>query len=293
MTRTEAGANNAFSTILVSGQEPVIANTSGASFSLVAGTGVSLTTTPESDAVTVSSEVGVPWGELDGSTVTVQNTSENSDTHLKIRPTGTGEFSSVTLSSEPSGSNESLFSASVGNNYSELTASKSGTGVTKPILVSVDGTSVMLIEKTKTTHYTGVTIGKTNVGTPTASDGNVYSGTHNPSFESGTNCTALGVWQGPWMFTRIGSIVTVTGMVLVSATVIGTAFFKVSLPVAANAGSEERLAGVISGPLNPYGSCAGIVRGTSGDIGYAYVEIYIPKEHPYGPICGITFSYLV
>jgi hypothetical protein len=68
MTRTEAGANNAFSTILVSGQEPVIANTSGSSFSLVAGTGVSLTTTPESDSVTVSttpsfSSIAVPGQE--------------------------------------------------------------------------------------------------------------------------------------------------------------------------------------------------------------------------------------
>jgi hypothetical protein len=159
-------------------------------------------------------------------------------------------------------------SVRVGNTHSEISANKTGTGATKPILVSVDGTSTMLIEKTNTTHYTGFTIGKTDVVTPTSADGNVFSGTYTPTLNNMVNISTS-VVEALFLYTRVGDIVTVSGKLEVATTNIGYGNLVLSLPVPSKFTDSMVLRGTVTATKNITGGAVwSVSTGTQATVGF-------------------------
>jgi hypothetical protein len=77
----------------------------------------------------------------------------------------------------------------------------------------------------------GLSISATDVTSPAASDGNVFSGTYTPTqVSTNTNVTAVTYNLASYM--RVGSIVTVSGRVDITATATGNTIVQFSLPIA-------------------------------------------------------------
>jgi maltoporin len=77
----------------------------------------------------------------------------------------------------------------------------------------------------------GLSISATAVTSPAASDGNVFSGTYTPTqVSTNTNVTAVTYNLASYM--RVGSIVTVSGRVDITATATGNTIVQFSLPIA-------------------------------------------------------------
>lgn len=94
----------------------------------------------------------------------------------------------------------------------------------------------------ETTVNSGLTIGRTDVTTPAASDGNVFSGTYTPTLTNTTNVASSTAAACQYM--RVGSVVTVSGVVTVIATTANTAFIiGFSLPIASNITAGRQCAG--------------------------------------------------
>jgi len=80
ITGISGGSTNSFSTILVSGQANVIANTSTSPLTLVAGSGISITTVGTSNTITFSSTGGFSGGTIPNQLIVSNTTSSNSNT---------------------------------------------------------------------------------------------------------------------------------------------------------------------------------------------------------------------
>jgi Major tropism determinant N-terminal domain len=80
ITGISGGSTNSFSTILVSGQPNVIANTSTSPLTLVAGSGISITTVGTSNTITFSSTGGFSGGTIPNQLIVSNTTSSNSNT---------------------------------------------------------------------------------------------------------------------------------------------------------------------------------------------------------------------
>lgn len=71
-------------------------------------------------------------------------------------------------------------------------------------------------------------------GTPAA------SGTYTPTITAGTNISSPSLTgSGDWSYSRVGTVVTVSGSLTASVTLAGGGNFKVSLPIASNFGSSS------------------------------------------------------
>lgn len=90
----------------------------------------------------------------------------------------------------------------------------------------------------------GFSIARTGITSPTANDGNVYSGTYTPTLTGVTNIDA--VTANVCQYMRVGNVVTVSGMIGVDATATGNYTFRASLPIASNFTSASQCNGSLT-----------------------------------------------
>jgi hypothetical protein len=88
-----------------------------------------------------------------------------------------------------------------------------------------------------------ITTGRTGVTSPSASDGNIFSGTYTPTGYTGTNVTVVTPSEAQYM--RVGNTVTVSGYVSTTCTTAsGTlSTFTLDVPVASNFSAASQGAG--------------------------------------------------
>lgn len=86
-----------------------------------------------------------------------------------------------------------------------------------------------------------VTLGKTDVTSPTAADGNVFSGTYTPTLTNVTNLADSTAYACQYL--RVGDVVTVSGAVAMDATAAGAVELRVSLPIASDFTSSVQAGG--------------------------------------------------
>lgn len=79
------------------------------------------------------------------------------------------------------------------------------------------------------TMSSGLSISRTAVTSPAASDGNVFSGTYVPSLTNTTNVAASTAYSCQYM--RVGNVVTVSGQVDIDPTAAGAVVLRMSLPI--------------------------------------------------------------
>lgn len=101
----------------------------------------------------------------------------------------------------------------------------------------------------------GLTVGKDSVTSPTAGDGNVFSGTYTPTLTNVTNVADSTAYE--CQYVRIGNVVTVSGAVAIDATAAGTVELRVSLPIASNFTSSVQAGGAYAMQSN--GSDKGVI----------------------------------
>jgi hypothetical protein len=90
----------------------------------------------------------------------------------------------------------------------------------------------------------GIKTSRTGVTSPAATDGNIFSGTYTPTLTNTTNITASTAYECQYI--RVGSVVTVSGMVDVDITTGGGggAFvLGMSIPIASNFSAKQNLGG--------------------------------------------------
>jgi hypothetical protein len=132
----------------------------------------------------------------------------------------------------------------------------------------------------------GLNIEKVNLTTPVVSDGNVYSGSYTPVYTAMSNVDSITAY--PVIYTRVGNVIHISGVVLVNATNTTTATqVRFSLPT----GSAPVItgAGTLNGRiLTPNGSAGWVSKSTthptsllldfvslgSTDITYAFTAMY-------------------
>ena len=101
-----------------------------------------------------------------------------------------------------------------------------------------------------------LTIAKTTVTSPVAADGNVFSGTYTPTLTATTNVSASTAYAT--QYSRVGSVVTVSGRIAVTCTSVAAFEIGISLPVASNFSDVYQAAGVLCSARN-----GGIVFGNA------------------------------
>lgn len=103
-------------------------------------------------------------------------------------------------------------------------------------------TTSILSETFTLSHTGGVTISRTAVTSPAASDGNVFSGTYTPTLTNVTNVASSTANTTQYM--RVGNVVTVSGRVDITATASATqTTIRMTLPVASALSSVQQLSG--------------------------------------------------
>lgn len=108
----------------------------------------------------------------------------------------------------------------------------------------------------------GLTIGRTAVTAPAATDGNVFSGTYTPTLTNVSNLDASTAVACQYM--RVGNTVTVSGYVSVDPTTATGTLTRlgISLPVASNLGSVANCCGTAANiSATASNSCYGCVYG--------------------------------
>jgi hypothetical protein len=100
----------------------------------------------------------------------------------------------------------------------------------------------------QTTVNSGLTIGRTGVTSPAASDGNVFSGTYTPTLTNSTNISSSTAEVCQYM--RVGNVVTVSIRVTIQPTATGGITLRISLPVASTFSSFGNAAGTCSSTTN-------------------------------------------
>ncbi len=75
---------------------------------------------------------------------------------------------------------------------------------------------------------------------------NSTSGVYTPTLTNGTNMAASTAFECQYM--SVGSVITVSGKVIVDPTSVGNTILGLSLPIASNLGAEEDCAGTAFGP---------------------------------------------
>lgn len=145
----------------------------------------------------------------------------------------------------------SLTATKIKDTYGQVLHVDGGVTSTPKTVYDGDGTATALKVSTtgavvdgETTVNSGLTIGRTAVTSPAASDGNVFSGTYTPTLTNGTNITSSTAY--PCQYMRVGNVVTVTGSVSITPTAAGTALIDISLPIISAFTVSRQASGFIS-----------------------------------------------
>jgi hypothetical protein len=139
-TQTTVSSSNSFSTILVSGQSNVIANTTTSILTLVAGSGITITTSQTSNTITFNSTGGFSGGTITNQLIVANTTASTSNsTGALIVQGGAGisgnlYIGNIVLSSITSG-------ITFGDGTKQTTAGGGGTGTASlsTIITTVQG----------------------------------------------------------------------------------------------------------------------------------------------------------
>lgn len=115
------------------------------------------------------------------------------------------------------------------------TGSSSGIATTR---VTIDSDGLVTLDSTS-----GLSIGRTAVTSPAATDGNVFSGTYTPAQVS-TNVNVAAISFVACQYMRVGNTVTVSGQILFTATASGTdTQVRISIPIASAFTATRQLGG--------------------------------------------------
>lgn len=150
-----------------------------------------------------------------------------------------------------------------------LKSTPDGSGI---LALQTNGTTAITINASQNTSVSGnlslssgygLSIARTAVTSPASTDGNVYSGTYTPSqVTTGTNVDAVTFTACQYM--RVGSVVTVSGLIGIDATTANTdTIVYVSLPITSNIGASGNLGGAGESLASPY---AGISVAITGNV---------------------------
>jgi hypothetical protein len=90
----------------------------------------------------------------------------------------------------------------------------------------------------------GLSIARTAVTAPAATDGNLFSGTYTPTLTNTTNIDASTASVCQYM--RVGNVVTVSGRVEIDPTAAGRIALGMSLPIASNLGAATQAGGTFA-----------------------------------------------
>ena len=138
----------------------------------------------------------------------------------------------------------------------------------------------------QTEIVSGLTIGRTAVTAPAATDGNVFSGTYTPTLTNTTNIDASTAYTCQYM--RVGNVVTVSGRVDIDPTAAGIITLGMSLPIASNFATAQQMGGTYSS------------GGGSVNVGRISADVTNDRASFEGPVVAIintgfhfSFTYLV
>ena len=151
------------------------------------------------------------------------------------------------------GSNSTAYIWNVGNG-----AILFGTNDVQRLSISAVGTVALAATS-------GLTIGRTAVSAPAATDGNVFSGTYTPTLTNSTNVAAS--TTGACQYMRVGNVVTVSGQLSVDPTLAATlTVLLISLPIASTFSSSRNAGGAAASSSNIYGESGAIIANTGSNV---------------------------
>jgi hypothetical protein len=137
----------------------------------------------------------------------------------------------------------------------------------------------------------GLSIGRTAVTAPAASDGNVFSGTYVPTQVS-TNTNVAAVTFSTCHYMRVGNTVTVGGQIAIDPTTAATdTTVKMSPPIASNFTSTRQVggAGLSTSVVNYAAQAIAFLADTTNDC----VEIRLNPASASSATYNFSFTYLV
>ena len=253
---TNTGDQNIFQTIAVAGQSNVVADTTTDTLTLVAGSGITLTTNATSDSITIAATSG--GGGTVTSVAVSGGTTGLTTSGGPITTSGTITIAG-TLGAANGGTGATTLTGYVkGNGTSAFTASSTIPNT------AITGLGTMSTQNANNVAITGgyLQTSSTNVTSPASTDGNIFSGTYTPTLTNTTNIASSTAFRCQYM--RVGNVVTVSGRVTIDPTASGTLTeLSMTLPVDATFADQEELGGVFAGSGSGTGNCGNIRAETS------------------------------
>jgi hypothetical protein len=136
----------------------------------------------------------------------------------------------------------------------------------------------------------GVSIARTDVSSPVAGDGNVFSGTYTP-VQVSTNTNISSVAFSACQYMRVGDVVNVSGQITIDTNVASVdCVVNMSLPIASNIASSRQVAGSGSSVSSVY---AANNLAIYGNLTSDCVEIRLNPSVTTSLIYAFSFTYQV
>lgn len=255
---TNTGDQNIFQTIAVAGQSNVVADTTTDTLTLVAGSGITLTTNATSDSITIAATSG--GGGTVTSVAVSGGTTGLTTSGGPITTSGTITIAGTLVAANGGTGATTLTGYVKGNGTSAFTASS-----TIPS-TDVSGLGTMSTQNANNVAITGgyLQTSRTSVTSPASTDGNIFSGTYTPTLTNSANIDSSTAFQCQYM--RVGGVVTVSGRVTIDPTSASTLTeLSMTLPVTAALTDPEDLGGVFASSSSGTGNCGNIRGETSTD----------------------------
>jgi len=133
-----------------------------------------------------------------------------------------------------------------------------------------------------------ITVNAKGLVTAAANGPTLASGVYTPTLTNTTNIDSSALVNADFNYMRVGSTVTVSGLITIDATATGNTVLGISLPVASNFGSSGQCAGTISSS-SVVSECGAI----SGDAGNDRATATFVATTAASQTYGVHFTYQV